>query len=121
MARMVTIKGTWTRKDTYRAEVYDWRTTFRRLAQRYGGSLEYTLPQSQKDEGVYPQHAGTKSGTFIADVPLRNNYHTRRQNAKAALKVVEAILALETCRPPTLRLDWDATELRRDDSVAPVL
>jgi hypothetical protein len=118
---MVTIAGTWSRKDTSRAEVYEWRRTFRRLMQKRGGSLEYTLPQSQKDAGEYPQNMGVKSGTFVADVPLRDNYHSRRQNAKAALKVVEAILALETCRPPTLKLDWGATELRRDVTVAPIL
>lgn len=121
MAKMVTIKGTWSRTNTSRAEVYEWRQTLRRRARRFGGSLEYKLPQDQKDEPEGVPGWGTKSGTFTATVPLRSNYCGQRRNENAALQVVKAVLTLELCRLPKLKLDRSATYMRNNDSMAPVI
>jgi hypothetical protein len=119
---MVTIKGTWSRTNTARWEVYQYRRALRRRMERLGGRLDFTLPQSQKDEeGEGGVHPGPKSGTFTAVVPLRNNWKGSAQNGKVALHLLEAIIDLETCRGAKLKLDRYATETHQDDTVEGLL
>lgn len=119
-ARMVTIHGTWSRTNTFRFEVYDWRQVLRRIVRRMGGSLEAILPQDQKDvEGERP---GTKSGTFKAVIPIRTGgFLSSNKSGKVALHVLRAILERETCRPPTLRIDNTKTTVRTDFLAEPII
>jgi hypothetical protein len=120
MARIAHISGTWSRTNTSRSDAYWWRARIRAAARRFGGELEYVLPQGQKDENN-GYGKGTKSGTFKATVPLPHNYHATKQNEDAALHVIEAALALNMCRPPKLKLNRKATYLERADYVPSVL
>ena len=109
---MVTIAGTWSRTNTSREEVYDYRRVLRTRFRNLGGNVDFVLPQNQKDLGEYPTNAGTKSGTFRASVPLRYNHHGWKKNTKVAKLVVEAILAGAFCRAPKLKVDPGRTQMR---------
>jgi hypothetical protein len=119
VAKMVTIKGTWSRTNTAREEVYSYRRALRKRMQRLGGWLDFTLPQKQKDDSY--DHPGEKSGTFTAVVPVRSNWKGPAQNGAAALHILEAVVALETCRGAKLKLDKRATTYTNDDSVMGLL
>lgn len=119
MARVVTIRGTWSRTNTHRWEVYDYRPRIRQYLRNRGVECEFNLPQAQKDpaEG----NPGVKSGTFTASVPLSYQPLAPRKGAKIAKKVLEALLEQELCRPPSLRVDWDRTDISIDNGKVPVL
>lgn len=118
-ARLVTIKGTWSRSNTSRSEVNWTRRRLRRIG------VEFTLPRDQKDEldDAGRRRYGTKSGTFTAVVALQNNsgWLVRAKMGKVALHVLEAKLERELCRIPKLKIDAEATKVTTAYDVEPDL
>lgn len=127
MARIVTIQGTWSRTNTSREDVFWYRRQLRERARRRGIEVDFSMPNSQRDDPSYNPKTGqgspgTKSGTFKATIPLWDNFWTPDKNARVAKLVLEALQASVFCRGAKLKIDKGKTETRiRNNDVAGIL
>ena len=93
---MVTLKGTWSRTNTERWEVTQYRQAMRLALERNGGWFDAVCPRAQPDDG-------SLEGTFEVCIPVSERTSSYRQKERAAKKIFEAIMALEMCRIPRVR------------------
>lgn len=113
MVYLVTIKGTWSRTNTERHEVYWYRKRLRAVFRNLGGEMEFTLPHSQKD-------SAKMSGTFRLTLPIRSTGE-RRKDARVVKLLADAIILMRVCRPPKLSVDPNKTKTVRDDNAVGLL
>jgi len=105
---MVTLHGTWYRKDTDRADVNEYRGAMRKMAGRNGGWFDAVCHR-------IPDIEGTLDGTFEVQLPVSAGWlYGRNSKVKAAKKLFEAMMALTMCRPPKIRYLNDRTFVRTD-------
>jgi hypothetical protein len=93
--RMITIRGTWKRKNTEPFEVREYRTKFIRRVEYFGGTA--TIRARRK--GVTP---GDAEGTYSVTLPFTAQFAFGYNRGRTARKVVEGIMLSAMCRPPTL-------------------
>jgi len=93
--RMVTIRGTWKRKDTEPYEVREYRAKFKRRVEYLGGSATITA----RRKGVTPGYA---EGTYKVTLPFTAQFSFGFNRGRVARKVIEGIMLSAMCRPPTL-------------------
>jgi hypothetical protein len=107
MVRLVRLKGTWSRTNTERWEVDQYRRYMRHRLQRQGGWFDAKCPRTQPDDG-------SMTGTFDVSIPVTNLSRDRGQSVRAAKKLFEAYMAIEMCRPPKVKYRNDLTFVSTD-------
>lgn len=96
MIKRVEMRGTWSRTDTDKWEVTQYRRLMRERVAANGGTFDAVCPRAQPDDG-------SMEGTFHVSLPVCDGYASDRQTIKAAKLVFQAIMAMTMCRPPKVK------------------